>query len=116
MAPGRAASWVLGGPLLVMFDQGDVRLTPGGLLIYGDDEKREIPVCTDTDGRHGIVEQLYAAVVHGRKPSTDGAWGKATVEVILAVLASARERQEIFLSHQVPVSHEVEDVSARRDR
>jgi phthalate 4,5-cis-dihydrodiol dehydrogenase len=33
----------------------------------------------------------------------DGRWGKATVEVSLAVLESARERREIQLSHQVPV-------------
>jgi phthalate 4,5-cis-dihydrodiol dehydrogenase len=42
-------------------------------------------------------------VVNGRRPSADGPWGKATVEVLLAVLESARERREVFLSHQVPV-------------
>ena len=35
-----------------------------------------------------------------------GGKGKATVEVVLAVLASARERREVFLSHQVPLLHE----------
>lgn len=102
-APRRSATWVLGGPLIVTFEKGDVRLTPGGLCIYGDEEKREIPISRETDGRHGIVNQLYEAVVNGRRPSADGAWGKATVEVLLAVLASARERREVFLSHQVPV-------------
>ena len=105
-APRRSASWVLGGPLIVTFDKGDVRLTPGGLLVYSDEDKWEIPISTETDGRHGIVHQMYEAVVNGRRPSTDGAWGKATVEVLLAVLASARERREIFLSHQVPMPHE----------
>jgi phthalate 4,5-cis-dihydrodiol dehydrogenase len=100
-APRRSATWVLGGPLIVTFDKGDVRLTPSGLLIYGDEEKREIPISRETDGRHGIVDQLYEAVVNGRRPFADGAWGKATVEVLLAVLASARERREVFLAHQV---------------
>jgi phthalate 4,5-cis-dihydrodiol dehydrogenase len=103
-APRRSATWVLGGPLIVTFDQGDVRLTPGGLRIYSDEDTWEIPISRETDGRHGIVSQMYEAVVHGRRPSANGLWGKATVEVLLAVLASARERREVFLSHQVPVS------------
>lgn len=102
----RSAGWVLGGPLIVTFDKGDVRLTPGGLLVYSDEDTWEIPLSTETDGRHGIVHQMYEAVVNGRRPSTDGLWGKATVEVLLAVLASARERREIFLSHQVPLPRE----------
>jgi phthalate 4,5-cis-dihydrodiol dehydrogenase len=102
-APRRSASWVLGGPLIVTFDKGDVRLTPDGLRIYSDENTWEIPISTETDGRHGIVNQLYEAVVDGRRPWADGPWGKATVEVLLAVLESARARREVFLSHQVPV-------------
>jgi len=48
---------------------------------------------------------LYEAVVNGRRPCADGRWGKATVEVVLAVLASAQERREVFLAHQVPLPH-----------
>ena len=84
------------------FEHGDVRLTPSGLCIYGNEDTRNIPISTETDGRHGIVDQLYEAVVNGRRPSADGLWGKATLEVLLAVLASARERRELFLAHQVP--------------
>jgi phthalate 4,5-cis-dihydrodiol dehydrogenase len=104
-APRRSAGWVLGGPLIATFDRGDVRLTPGSLVVYGDEETWDIPINTETDGRHGIVDQLYEAVVHGRRPYADGRWGKATVEVILAVLASAQERREVFLAHQVPLPH-----------
>jgi phthalate 4,5-cis-dihydrodiol dehydrogenase len=101
-APRRSASWVMGGPLVVTFERGDVRLTPSGVSIYGDEERRDIAISTETDGRHGIVDQLYEAVVNGRRPSADGPWGKATLEVLLAVFASAQERREVFLSHQVP--------------
>jgi len=31
----------------------------------------------------------------------DGPWGKANVEVMLAILQSARERREVMLKHQV---------------
>ena len=37
-APRRSAGWVLGGPLIVTFDRGDVRLTPGSLVVYGDED------------------------------------------------------------------------------
>ena len=105
-APRRSAGWVLGGPLIVTFDRGDVRLTPGGLQVYSDEETWDIPISTETDGRHGIVSQMYEAIVHGRRPLADGQWGKATVEVLLAVLESARERREVFLAHQVPVPNQ----------
>jgi phthalate 4,5-cis-dihydrodiol dehydrogenase len=105
-APRRSAGWVLGGPLIVTFDKGDVQLTPGSLRVYGDEDQRDIPISIETDGRHGIVNQLYEAVVNGRRPFADGRWGKATVEVLLAVLASARERREVFLAHQVPLPSE----------
>jgi phthalate 4,5-cis-dihydrodiol dehydrogenase len=104
-APRRSASWVLGGPLIVSFERGDIRLTPGGLTIYGDEAIWEIPLSTETDGRHGIVNQMYDAVINGRRPTADGAWGKATLEVLLAVIESARQRREVFLTHQVPLAH-----------
>jgi phthalate 4,5-cis-dihydrodiol dehydrogenase len=104
-APRRSASWVMGGPLVVTFERGDVRLTPSGVSIYDDEERRDIAISTETDGRHGIVDQLYEAVVNGRRPSADGLWGKATLEVLLAVFASAQERREVFLSHQVPATN-----------
>jgi len=43
------------------------------------------------------------AIVSGRKPTHDARWGKATLEVALAIQRSARERREITLEHQVAV-------------
>jgi phthalate 4,5-cis-dihydrodiol dehydrogenase len=103
-APRRSASWILGGPLIVSFEKGDVRLTPGGLTIYGDEDIWEIPISTEADGRHGIVNQMYDSVINGRRPTADGAWGKATLEVLLAVIESARQRREVFLTHQMPLT------------
>lgn len=95
------APWILGGPLIVSFDKGDVRLTPKGLLVYGEDDMWEMAIPADTDGRDGVVKQFYDAVVHGTRPANDGLWGKATLEVLLALLQSGKERREVFLSHQV---------------
>jgi phthalate 4,5-cis-dihydrodiol dehydrogenase len=90
------------GFTLVSCERGDIRQTPDGLFIYGETEKREIPIEAGRRGREAEVEELYNAVVHNRPVFHDGRWGTATLEVCLAMLESAKERKEIFLSHQVP--------------
>jgi phthalate 4,5-cis-dihydrodiol dehydrogenase len=50
-----------------------------------------------------VLDDLEAAIRTGRKPVHDGAWGKATLEVALAIQVSAREGREIMLRHQVGV-------------
>jgi phthalate 4,5-cis-dihydrodiol dehydrogenase len=90
------------GFTLVSCERGDIRQTPDGLLVYGENEKREITLPPGSRGREAEVEELYDAVVHGRPVFHDGRWGAATLEVCLAMLESAEQRKEIFLSHQVP--------------
>lgn len=92
--------WILGGPLIVSFGRGDVRLTPEGLAIYGEEEVQEVALSPDVDGRDGVVAQFYEAIQTGQRPMNDGRWGKATLEVILALFQSGQERKEIFLEHQ----------------
>jgi phthalate 4,5-cis-dihydrodiol dehydrogenase len=90
------------GFTLVSCEHGDIRQTPDGLFIYGEDEKREIALPTGSRGREAEIEELYNAVVHHLPVFHDGRWGEATLEVCLAMIESAQERKEIFLSHQVP--------------
>ena len=90
------------GFALVSCEKGDIRQTPDGLHIYGETEQREIQIPAGSRGREAEVEELYNAVVHNRPVFHDGRWGAATLEVCLAMLESAKERKEIFLSHQVP--------------
>jgi phthalate 4,5-cis-dihydrodiol dehydrogenase len=90
------------GFTLVSCEHGDIRQTPDGLLIYGEEEKREIRLPAGRRGREAEVEELYHAVVHNRPVFHDGRWGEATLEVCLAMLESAKERKEVFLSHQAP--------------
>lgn len=102
--PGHSSQWVLGGPLIATFDRGDVRLTPGGLVIYGDEARREIAISPDADGRHGIINEVYQAIADDRRPAADGRWGRATLEVMLAALESGKTRKEVLLSHQTPTT------------
>src|SRR5262245_39780664 len=97
--------WIMGGPLIVSFDKADVRMTSGGLTVYGDDEIYEIKLVgvKGEDGRDGRIDTFYDAIVRDRPLHADGAWGLATLEVLLAIEESGRTRKEVFLRHQVSV-------------
>ncbi len=90
------------GFMLVTCQKGDIRQSPDGLIIYGDEEKREITLPSGRIGREAEIEELYHAVVNDRPVFHDGRWGEATLEVCLAILESAKERREIYVSHQTP--------------
>ncbi|MGH7874256.1 MAG: Gfo/Idh/MocA family protein [Candidatus Binatia bacterium] len=89
------------GFTLVSCEKGDIRQTPTGLFIYGETEQREIALAAGSRGREAEIEELYNAVVHDRPVFHDGRWGTATLEVCLAMLDSAAQRKEIYLSHQI---------------
>ncbi len=90
------------GITVVSCEHGDIRQSPHGLYIYGDREKWEVPVPKTVRGREAELEELYQAVVHDRPVNHDGRWGEATLEVVLGIMQSARERREVYMSHQVP--------------
>ena len=87
---------------MVSFDDADVRLSPGGLAVYGNKERTEIPLVTVEDGRDGRLNTFYDAIVTDRPLPAHARWGNATIELLLAVEQSGAERKEMFLEHQVP--------------
>lgn len=91
------------GLTLVICERGEMRQSPDGIYLYGGEGKKEIEVARGIRGRQAEVKELYEAVVNNRPLFHDGRWGEATLEVCLCVLQSARERKEIYMSHQVPV-------------
>jgi phthalate 4,5-cis-dihydrodiol dehydrogenase len=91
------------GVVLVSCEHGDLRPLPNGVMIYGDDEARFETFARPPIPRVDVIDELYAAVVHGRAPLHDGRWSMATLEVCLGILQSAREGREIALRHQVGV-------------
>src|SRR5262249_23656130 len=91
------------GLTIVSCERGAVRLTPDGVMIYGEDDHYEVKV---PPRLYAAVELdlMYDAWVNDKPVAThDGRWGKATTEVCLAVMQSAPERREVTLQHQVPV-------------
>ena len=91
------------GVTIASCERGDVRQSPNGLLVYTEDERREMELPLGTSGRDNILTELHAAVREGVPPLHDGRWGKANLEVCLAALESARTRKELLLKHQKAV-------------
>ncbi|MBM2810767.1 MAG: hypothetical protein HW416_1526 [Chloroflexi bacterium] len=98
------APWAHFGITVVSCEHGDIRQSPHGLHVYGDEKNWEVPVSKSEwmHGRRAELDELYRAVVENRPVFHDGRWGEATLEVVLAIMQSASERKEIYLSHQVP--------------
>lgn len=90
------------GLLIVTCEKGDIRLSPDGLHVYGHEGHREIAVerTAGWTGHGNALNALWDAVRLGRPDYHDARWGRASVEIILAILRSARERREIVLEHQ----------------
>ena len=89
------------GLTLVSCEKGDIRQSPDGLYVYTGEGREEIS-CAPFMDRAGELRRLYEAAIEGRPEFADGKWGKATLEVLLAIIQSSKERREIALAHQVP--------------
>ncbi|HLN87555.1 MAG TPA: Gfo/Idh/MocA family oxidoreductase [Candidatus Limnocylindrales bacterium] len=89
------------GLTLVSCERGDIRQSPDGLYLYTDQGREEI-TCVPFMDRAGELRRLYEAATQGRPEFADGKWGKATLEALLAIIQSSKERREVALEHQVP--------------
>ena len=89
------------GTIIVSCERADLRPIPNGVMIYQNGAARLAPLAPPTIPRAEVIDELYAAVIQGKPPLHDGAWGMATLEVCLAVLRSSREGRDVTLSHQV---------------
>ena len=101
------------GLTIVTCDDGDIRQSANGLLVYGKDEKREVPLDSARSGRHAVLDEVYDAVVRGLPAVHDGEWAMATLEVTLAVLESGRTRSEVFLEKQVSLKRAIGTLGQR---
>jgi phthalate 4,5-cis-dihydrodiol dehydrogenase len=88
--------------------RGDLRASADGVFVYSEDGKREIPLPDGGrySGRLTVLDDMRAAIATGRPPVHDGRWGKATLEVALAIQQSARDHREVALNHQVAVKQD----------
>ncbi len=89
------------GLVVVSCERADLRPMPQAVIVYGDEARRVEELPAPKIPRSEVVDELYAAAVLGRPPLHSGEWGLATLEICLAILASAESGREIELQHQV---------------
>ncbi len=104
------------GIAIATCEKAELRATADGLMQYDQWGAHEINIGrrSSVPGRHQVLDEMLDAVRHGRRPIHDGHWGKATLEVALAIQESAARRREIALKHQVEVPREEPAPSKRR--
>jgi phthalate 4,5-cis-dihydrodiol dehydrogenase len=95
--PAETAAHQHFGTLLVSCERADLRPMPNGVMIYQNGTARLDTIPTPRVPRAEVVDELYNAIVHGKAPLHDAAWGTATVEVLLAMLRSARDGADVSL-------------------
>ena len=90
------------GLTLVSCERGAMRQSAAGVFIYDEHGRTELP-CARWDGPLKLeLEDFCQAINEDRPVSHDGRWGKATLEVCLAIVQSSRDGCDVMLSHQVP--------------
>jgi hypothetical protein len=94
------------GILIASCEKGDIRQSQFGLFVHSDQGTKDVPLLSTGPSRRAELEELYSAVVLDKPIRHSGPWGLATLEVCLAIMESAKQRKEIFLSHQVPAPEE----------
>jgi phthalate 4,5-cis-dihydrodiol dehydrogenase len=89
------------GLTVVNCERGVIRQSPDGLYLYSEQGREEIPVAAGY-GRASELKELADAAAEGRPAFPDGRWGKATLEVCLAIMASSKSHRIRRMRHQVP--------------
>ena len=87
------------GVLIASCEHGDLRPSPDGVLVYGDDGVTEVPAMTGhgSYGQGDTIDELHDAI-SGRAPALrNAAWGCDTVKVCLAMLRSSETGEQIML-------------------
>jgi predicted dehydrogenase len=102
--PGGIAHQPFFGITVASCERGAMRQSLDGLIVYGDDAVTQVPLGRERRARAAELMDMYDGVVHGRRLYHDGNWGRATLEVCLAMIESGRTRAEIPMKLQVPIA------------
>jgi phthalate 4,5-cis-dihydrodiol dehydrogenase len=85
------------GQVIVTYEHADVRFSPEGLTVYGDDGVREVAIDAAVTGRAALLDEFCASVIDGRPAIHDGKFARSTLAACLAMLESAQTRSEVLL-------------------
>jgi phthalate 4,5-cis-dihydrodiol dehydrogenase len=93
-APGASEHF---GLVIVGCERADLRITPEGVLVHGDDAPILHRPAPSAHPRSTVVDEIWGAIVEDREPLHSGAWGMATLEACLAIRESSRLGREIIM-------------------
>jgi len=93
------------GAVVVSCERADLRPVPDGVWIDSDHGREKIELPPPAIPRSEVVDELLAAVRHGKAPLHDGAWARDTLAGCLALLASARDDVDVQLQPYARVCH-----------
>ena len=88
------------GHFIVSCEKADLRPTPTGIDICANLERRVEPLPSPAVPRSEVIDELTAAVLHDQPPLHSGEWARATTEVCLAILESARSGTAVRTRYQ----------------
>jgi len=88
------------GPIIISCDRAELRLSPGGVELFGDNDRSFIEAPLDPAPRKPVIDALVEAVRQDNAPTQTGRWGRASLEVCNAILTSAARRQAVTLRKQ----------------
>jgi phthalate 4,5-cis-dihydrodiol dehydrogenase len=91
------------GLVVASGSRGAVRPAGDHLQLVTNDGSREVPI-PPGDATTGAVSELIAARRGDAPPLHSGEWGRATLEVVTALLESARTRQRVPLVQEGPLT------------
>lgn len=95
------------GPVIITAERADIKLTPEGLMIYSDAERTFVPTPKRPVPRVEVIDELWGAVRLGLEPLHCARWARATTEICIAILESARTGKDVALQFQVAPSRPV---------
>jgi phthalate 4,5-cis-dihydrodiol dehydrogenase len=100
------------GLTIATCERGELRAAADGVIQYDARGATECPIDRGSGmpGRREVLDDMVAALRSGIAPVHDGRWGKATLEVALAIQQSAKEAREVDLKHQVAVRRIPDDM------
>ena len=89
------------GPIIVLCEKGDIRLTPSGIHVYGEEHQEFRPAPPFRHARSEIVDALVRAVRRNEPPAQTGRWGLASLEICHAILQASATGLPVRLAEQV---------------
>lgn len=105
---GDVPSLVLADAGLVIASGSTGAVRPAGdrLHVVGDDGAREVPVPPGDATTEAVSELVAALGPRGTPPRHSGEWGRATLEIVVALLESARTGERVPIGRSGPGTRE----------